>query len=124
MLSTAAAPVGRRDSSPRMGSASFCKCALIYSFAKTVIVNVAPSFEPVCILNVVWYQFSRLHYGREENEEFSILPKNQPYVPNEKACFSGSGSESSHWVEGKLEVFPLNSWNIIKFQPLNLVVTF
>lgn len=57
-------------------------------------------------------------------ENCSVLLKNQLYVPNEKACFPGSGSESSHWLEGKLEVFPLNSWNIIKFQPLNLAVTF
>lgn len=57
-------------------------------------------------------------------ENCSVLLKNQLSVPNEKACFSGSGSESSHWVEGTLEVFPLNSWNIIEFQPLNLAVTF
>lgn len=122
MFSTAL--VGHRDSSPWIGSASFCKCVLIDWFAKTVIMNVAPSFELVCILNLVWFWFSRLHYGRGENGEFSILLKNRLYVPNEKACFSGSGSESSHGVEGKLEVFPLNSWNIIKFQPLNLAVTF
>lgn len=69
-----------------------------------MIVKVAPLFELARVLNIVRCQFSRLHYGRG---------KNRIVEPYRRTAFlfqmKSSASESSYWLEGELEVFPLNS---------------